>query len=112
LFKIPGWIPAAAWIVKLLFLLVSLQWLAAAVRLVTGMSPAAALVTAKFLKSPMGVHQALHMAKDEMEMVKEDMWSEEIWEAGHPDGTKAVSPLVLYYGKQVSPIIRFSLADN
>jgi hypothetical protein len=99
-------------IVKLLFFLVPLQWLAAAVKLVTGMSPVAALVTAKFLQSPMGVHQALHMAKDEMEMVKEDEWSEEIWEAAHPNGTKAVSPLVLYYGKQVSLIIRFTIADN
>ncbi|CBY00923.1 hypothetical protein LEMA_P020530.1 [Plenodomus lingam JN3] len=42
----------------------------------------AAHTTAHFLKSPHGIHQALHMARDEMFQIDTDIWDEEIWGAG------------------------------
>jgi Lipid-droplet associated hydrolase len=73
------------------------------------MSQPAASVTAGFLKSPMGVQQALHMAKDEMETVKEDLWDEDIWETRYSDDAKSSVPLVLYFGKQVSVLFFLTL---
>ncbi|KAI4599447.1 hypothetical protein KJ359_001889 [Pestalotiopsis sp. 9143b] len=40
----------------------------------------AAEVTARFLKSRDGVWQALHMGMDEMQVIGEDRWDEELWE--------------------------------
>jgi hypothetical protein len=41
----------------------------------------AAHVTASFVKSRQGVHQALHMAHDEMQTITTDRWDDEIWGA-------------------------------
>lgn len=41
--------------------------------------PDAAHVTASFVKSPHGVRQALHMARDEMREITIDTWDDEIW---------------------------------
>ncbi|PQE28123.1 major facilitator superfamily transporter protein [Rutstroemia sp. NJR-2017a BBW] len=46
---------------------------------VTGMSTPAANVTRDFLRSRQGVQQALYLAQDEMETIKEDRWRDEIW---------------------------------
>ena len=109
MFKVPGVIIVAAWIVKLVFFLVPLQWLVAAICITTGMSQKAASVTARFIKSPTGIQQALHMAKDEMEIVKEDLWSEDVWGRDTTGEPKSALPLVLYYGKQVDAML-FSVA--
>jgi hypothetical protein len=104
LLALPGFVPVAAVVVKALVFLIPLGWLAAVVSFVVGMPASAADVTAKFIKSSMGVRQALYMAKDEMEMVKEDLWGEGIWEASHSAGAASGLPLVLYYGEQVSNV--------
>lgn len=41
----------------------------------------AAHVTASFVKSRHGVHQALHMAHDEMHTITANSWDDEIWGA-------------------------------
>ncbi|KAK8097066.1 hypothetical protein PG999_013010 [Apiospora kogelbergensis] len=52
---------------------------------VLGQPPAAAHVTARWLKSRDGVWQALHMGLDEMRVIGEDQWDEEIWEIERED---------------------------
>ncbi|KAI0123984.1 hypothetical protein BJ170DRAFT_68671 [Xylariales sp. AK1849] len=42
--------------------------------------PHAAAVTTGFLKSRDGVWQALHMGMDEMQVIGEDKWDDELWE--------------------------------
>lgn len=37
--------------------------------------------TASFIKSPHGVQQALHMARDEMFQIDTDIWDEDVWGA-------------------------------
>jgi hypothetical protein len=41
----------------------------------------AAQTTAAFVKSPHGIHEALHMARDEMFQIDTDIWDEEVWGA-------------------------------
>ncbi|EKG16170.1 hypothetical protein MPH_06607 [Macrophomina phaseolina MS6] len=43
--------------------------------------PDAAAATAAFLKSPHGVRQALHMARDELQLITHDAWDADIWGA-------------------------------
>ncbi|KAK8079280.1 hypothetical protein PG994_003087 [Apiospora phragmitis] len=55
----------------------ALRWVVATL---LGQPPAAADVTARWLKSRDGVWQALHMGLDEMRVIGEDQWDEELWE--------------------------------
>ncbi|KAH8652074.1 hypothetical protein BX600DRAFT_440987 [Xylariales sp. PMI_506] len=55
----------------------ALRWLVGAV---LGFPPHAADVTSRFLKSRDGVWQALHLGMDEMRVIGEDRWDEELWE--------------------------------
>ena len=75
----------------------TLCWLLA---VVGGMPAHIARSCAEFVKSPLGVQQALHMARDEMRMIKEDTWDETIW------GSSGISsnsvPLIFYFGQEVS----------
>lgn len=50
-----------------------------------GHPPDAADVTARWLKSRDGVWQALHMGLDEMRVIGEDQWDEELWEIERED---------------------------
>ncbi|MCJ1403168.1 hypothetical protein MMC11_006391 [Xylographa trunciseda] len=69
------------------------------VKFVARMPDEAANVTLEFLCSHKGVHQALYLARDEMQEITEDRWDEDLW------GTNTVSPysskikLVFYFGK-------------
>ncbi|CAI4212989.1 unnamed protein product [Parascedosporium putredinis] len=49
-------------------------------RALMGFSPEAARVTVEFLKSRDGIWQGLHMGRDEMDVISEDRWDEELWE--------------------------------
>lgn len=44
------------------------------------------------------------MAKDELEMITEDKWDEDIWGVEHadPDSKLDIPKLVFYFGEQVS----------
>jgi hypothetical protein len=44
------------------------------------------------------------MARDEMEMISEDRWDEDIWGVEHPypESKAAIPKLVFYFGKKVS----------
>ncbi|KAF2637702.1 hypothetical protein P280DRAFT_457286 [Massarina eburnea CBS 473.64] len=62
----------------------------------------AANVTASFIKSPYGVEQALHMARDEMIQITEDAWDAEIWGSAPP-------PSDLTHAR---PVLRFLFAEQ
>lgn len=61
----------------------------------------AAEVTTRFLTSKMGIWQALHMAKDEMETITEDKWDKDIWGIEHedPGQKKHIPTLIFYFGE-------------
>jgi pimeloyl-ACP methyl ester carboxylesterase len=62
----------------------------------------AAHTTASFVKSPYGIQQALHMARDEMFQIDTDIWDEEIWGAAASEpATKHPHP---------RPLLRFLFA--
>ncbi|KAK7959377.1 Lipid droplet-associated hydrolase [Apiospora aurea] len=66
----------------------ALHWV---LRTLLGQPPAAADVTARWLKSHDGVWQALHMGLDEMRVIGEDQWDEELWEIGREDAKAAAA---------------------
>ncbi|KAI0598948.1 hypothetical protein F4775DRAFT_166411 [Biscogniauxia sp. FL1348] len=65
-------------------------WPAAALRWVVGRAlgfpPRAADATARWLKTPDGVWQALHMGMDEMRVIRESRWDDELWGGVVADG--------------------------
>lgn len=64
----------------------------------------AANTTASFIKSPHGIQQALHMARDEMFQIDTDIWDEEIW------GASASEPPTQH--PHPRPVLRFLFARN
>ncbi|KAF6237577.1 hypothetical protein HO173_004467 [Letharia columbiana] len=91
-------------IAKALSSLVPESFLHRLVKLVTRFPEYAATTTTSFIKSPMGVRQALHLAKDEMTKITDDQWDEEVWGAATSKGTNnrdtANSNLTFYWGKK------------
>jgi pimeloyl-ACP methyl ester carboxylesterase len=62
---------------------------------------AGAAVTAAFLKSPHGIHSALHMARDEMLQMTSDKWTDEIWGAAHASSHAHPRPILRFlYAKE------------
>jgi len=75
------------------------------VKLATKFPDYAAQTTVSFIKSPLGVRQALHLAKDEMHTITDDKWDEEVWGAAISEGTNNRdtfhSNLIMYWGRRV-----------
>ena len=78
----------ASVVANLLTLLIPLSLLATLIKSIMGFPDDAAHTTASFIKSPHGVQQALHMARDEMFQIDTDFWDDEIWGAAHPSELK------------------------
>ncbi|ROV92408.1 hypothetical protein VPNG_09591 [Cytospora leucostoma] len=70
-------------------------------RHVLGMAPHAAEATARFLASRDGVYQALYLGMDEMGVIGEDSWAEELWEIGDEAAARAheVPKFFILFGK-------------
>ncbi|KAL5119038.1 hypothetical protein ACEQ8H_002962 [Pleosporales sp. CAS-2024a] len=66
--------------------------------------PDASHTTASFLKSPHGVQQALHMARDEMFQIDTDIWDDDVWGAP-PDAPASRHP-------HPRPMLRFLFAKK
>lgn len=69
---------------------------------ILGFPPHAATVTTKFLKSRDGVWQALHMGMDEMKVIGEDKWDEELWEIereAEQQGGQPAPKFFFFFGK-------------
>ncbi|KAF2719611.1 hypothetical protein K431DRAFT_228196 [Polychaeton citri CBS 116435] len=79
LFRFPLFPLCVHYLVKTLFLLVPLFVVTLLVRLFTLMPMEDAKITASFLKSDLGVYQALVMAKHEMAEICEDKFTDEVW---------------------------------
>ncbi|KAF2128552.1 hypothetical protein P153DRAFT_367671 [Dothidotthia symphoricarpi CBS 119687] len=71
-------------------LLLPVSFLATLIKSFMGFPEDAAHTTASFVKSPHGIQQALHMARDEMFQIDTDIWDDDVWGAavasksGHP----------------------------
>ncbi|KAI3394242.1 hypothetical protein diail_2983 [Diaporthe ilicicola] len=79
---------------------------AAVLRFVTsrvlGMDPHAAATTTRFLTSRDGVFQALYLGMDEMAVISNEVWAEELWEIGDEavaHGTD-VPKFFIFFGKK------------
>ncbi|KAJ5908280.1 hypothetical protein N7495_000962 [Penicillium taxi] len=69
------------------------------IRAVMGNSPPHGLeTTIKFLKSPGGVRQALHMAADEMRTITADKWTDDVWGLDHQGGH--IAKMFFYFGRK------------
>jgi hypothetical protein len=71
---------------------------------VTGFPEDASYTTASFVKSPHGVQQALHMARDEMFQIDTDIWDEDVW------GAAAEAPASQH--PHPRPILKFLFAGK
>ncbi|KAI6081995.1 hypothetical protein F4821DRAFT_248138 [Hypoxylon rubiginosum] len=58
-------------------------------------------ITVQWLKSRDGVWQALHMGMDEMKVIGEDQWDDELWEIAHDAEAqhKPIPKFVFFFGK-------------
>ncbi|CAO2649391.1 Nn.00g067760.m01.CDS01 [Neocucurbitaria sp. VM-36] len=74
----------ASILVSFLTFLLPVSLIATLVAKVMGFPGDAAQTTASFIKSPFGIQQALHMARDEMFQIDTDIWDEDIWGATEP----------------------------
>lgn len=66
-----------------------------------GMPPHAADVTTRFLTSRDGVYQALYLGMDEMAVISDEVWAEELWEIGDEAIAAAheVPKFFMFFGK-------------
>ncbi|KAI1076675.1 hypothetical protein F5B20DRAFT_315752 [Whalleya microplaca] len=66
-----------------------------------GFTPQGAEITTRWLKSRDGVWQTLHMGMDEMEVIGEDKWDDELWEIAHDaeDHHKPIPKFFFFFGK-------------
>ncbi|KAF7897209.1 hypothetical protein EAF00_005437 [Botryotinia globosa] len=70
------------------------------VKKITGMPEEAAKVTTSFLRSKTGIWQALHLARDEMNIITDDKWDSEIWGVEHSESSQSSPPkLIFYFGE-------------
>ena len=78
------------------------------VKMVTKFPEYAATTTSSFVQSPIGVRQALHLAKDEMETITRPKWQDEVWGAATSPGTNKRdtinSNIYAYWGEGVGPL--------
>lgn len=81
-----------------------LSLLSKLVALITGFPADASHTTASFIKSPHGVHQALHMARDEMFQIDTDIWDEDVW------GAAASEPVSKH--PHPRPVLKFLFAKK
>lgn len=81
--------------------MVPLAMLYRLVALITRFPSSASSVTAAFLKSPQGVRESLHMAKQEMATITADTWDAEIWGAAHSSTSLIPRPRLFFlFGKE------------
>ena len=84
LFNLPHFALNASLLAKALTFLIPLSLFTLLIQKVMSFPADAAHVTASFVKSPHGVRQALHMARDEMSEITVDEWDDDIWGALKP----------------------------
>jgi pimeloyl-ACP methyl ester carboxylesterase len=94
----------ASMIVSFLTMLLPITLLSKLVAAVMDFPEDAAHTTASFIKSPHGIQQALHMARDEMFQIDTDIWDEDVWGAA-AEGPQSQHP-------HPRPVLRFLFAKK
>jgi hypothetical protein len=94
----------ASLVVSWLTLILPVSLLSTLVARVMSFPADASHTTASFIKSPHGIQQALHMARDEMFQIDTDIWDEDVW------GAAAGAPASQH--PHPRPIIRFLFAKK
>ncbi|KAL8762749.1 MAG: hypothetical protein Q9184_001289 [Pyrenodesmia sp. 2 TL-2023] len=110
LLRIPGSAHIGSAIVKTLLYLIPTNILYHLVRLIMRFPEHAARTTTALIRSPMGIKEVLYLAKDEMDMITNDKWGEEIWgaatEPGTTQGDTINSNLVFFWGSHDAWVAR------
>lgn len=89
---------AACLLARLLLGLLSVASVTWIVQRLLGFTPASADITARWLKSRDGVLQAVHLGLTELEMITEEKWDDDLWDAtGEENG---VPKFFLFYAKK------------
>ncbi|KAH8724790.1 hypothetical protein GQ44DRAFT_708272 [Phaeosphaeriaceae sp. PMI808] len=96
--------PLISMLAGLLTMLLPLTFLARIVAALMGFPEDASNTTAAFIKSPHGIQQSLHMARDEMFQIDTDIWDEDVWGAA-ADAPKSRHP-------HPRPTLRFLFASK
>ena len=100
---IPGFARAVGAIAQGLASLLPEEALRSLVQFVTKFEDYAVKTTIAFLQAPMGVRQALYLARDEMRIITEADWNNEVWGAATSPGTNKRDTinwnLMVYWGK-------------
>ncbi|KAL9000232.1 MAG: hypothetical protein Q9169_001134 [Polycauliona sp. 2 TL-2023] len=103
LLAIPRSAHIASAIVKFLTYLIPPSVLYYLVRAFTWFPEHAARATTAFIKSPNGIKESVFLGKDEMDMITNDKWGEEVWGAATEQGTNSKdtihSNLVFFWGQ-------------
>ncbi|KAI4137776.1 MAG: hypothetical protein L6R39_007107 [Caloplaca ligustica] len=115
LLRIPRSAHIASAIVKALVYFIPSYIIYHLVRLIMRFPEHAARTTAALIKSPIGVKEVLFLAKDEMDMITDDKWGEEIWGAATDPGTNSKdtinSNLVFFWGQHDAWVARKTRDD-
>src|SRR3569833_245743 len=70
------------------------------IRNILGFPPHAAATTMRFLASRDGIWQALHLSRDELLRISEDVWPEELWEMVNEDDVGGSAPrFFIFFGQ-------------
>ncbi|KAL8764688.1 MAG: hypothetical protein Q9209_007930 [Squamulea sp. 1 TL-2023] len=103
LLAIPRSAHIASAVVKVFMYLIPASVLYYLVRAFTWFPEHAARTTTAFIKSPIGVKESVFLGKDEMDMITNDKWGEEVWGAATEPGTNNKdtihSNLVFFWGQ-------------
>lgn len=107
--RLPGFALMVGALAKALTAVLPERVLMKLVKMITKFPDYAAKATASFVKSPIGVRQALHLAKDEMQTITRPKWQDEVWGAATSPGTNERdtinSNIYAYWGEDVSIVL-------
>ncbi|KAK3345852.1 hypothetical protein B0T25DRAFT_571007 [Lasiosphaeria hispida] len=82
-------------LVNIVFLLLPFSFVYGLVRLVTRFPASAATTVTHFLKSRNGIRQTCWLGKEEMRLITEDKWNEDVWGSGSSQDPT----LYMYFGQ-------------
>ncbi|GAB7343765.1 hypothetical protein MBLNU457_1739t1 [Dothideomycetes sp. NU457] len=99
LLVVPRSVLVLAAVAKLLTFWIPFSWMLALIQTLLGMPSEAATTTAAFVKSAMGVTQALYLAKNELDVITTDMWDDEVWGVEKAKGKSKRPKMFFYFGE-------------
>ncbi|KAF2173904.1 hypothetical protein M409DRAFT_48815 [Zasmidium cellare ATCC 36951] len=82
--SVPWGAPLLSTLVRLVCLLIPAFILQRIIATATGYPAEDADIASRWLRSKWGLHESLHLAKEEMKRIADDTWDEEVWGSPHP----------------------------